>query len=395
MKNSKTVKEVFNLKLLDYLIALYFFLTPLEPIVNVIIPGGSSVKYVGGILLVVFLLHSYKYQLKHNIFIFHFLILIWLLITTLSYFYTTSTNYALIYLPTYISITVFFILLTTINYHQRQIKLFIMSTLYGSTILAIFMLSSMTLYHGKGIRYSLSILNAEIDPNNIAAFLAYGVLISFNNTFMKKNNKLKNIVFLIINIIALFYTGSRGAFITIGFALIILSIYKFRSNGRYYFSIKSIAKSMLVLTIVVVFLNIFVPESLLSRILEFTSYESGSERTNIWAFAIERLASSPLIGYGVGSFPEVANTYYGIHKGMHNTFLMVLFEVGIVGFIFFVSFIINLFLKAINQKHYFALAILFTALIPSLFLDSLVKRFFWNGLILCYILVSEVNSKAK
>lgn len=389
-----TISETtIQIKLLENLIALYFFLCPVEFAFNALVPGGSTLKYLGAIIIIILLLYLYHYKVKLNVYNFHYFIFIWLFVEIISNFWANSSVYASIYTPIYINMTIFFILLTSIQYSAKQIKLFINSTLWGSTLAAIIMLSKMTLYHGMGIRYSLTIFNTEIDPNNIAVFFAFGVIISFYNFFINGNGKILNFVFFVINLVALLISGSRGAIVTIVCTIAIVIMYKFQGKINIFKSIKYIIKIVLILMTIVWILNYLVPGKLLNRTTQVNSYEDGSDRTIIWGYAIERLVEKPILGFGVGTFPELTIPYFDQTKGMHNTYLLVLFDVGIIGFGFFISIIITLAFAATRKKHYFALAILLTALIPSFFIDALVKRFFWNGLILCYMLLSEIGEE--
>lgn len=391
----KNLGTSIKFKMFDNLVAAYFFISPLEFALNAVFPGGSTVKYLGAAIIILLMLYLYRDSEKVKIKAFHISMYLWIITVLVSYFWTQSISYALIYIKSYVNMVIFFIVLTSVNYTQKQIRLYINSMLLGSTMSAIIMLSNLTLYHGVGNRYTFNIGSAQLDPNNAAAFLCYGVVISLyyllNSVYKKK------IVYLIlfgVNLIALFFTGSRGGFLTIFITIVIILINNYRVKHNFVItSVKNTIIIALLFVVVVLALNYFVPEELLDRILQFESYGEGSERTIIWNYALNMLIEKPIVGYGIGSFPVIASMFFGLNKGMHNTYLMVLFENGIAGFCFFISGIIMLAYRAKRNKHFFALIMLFTSLIPSFFLDALVQRFFWNGLILCYILTTNINYK--
>jgi len=386
-------ESVIRFKLFDYLLAAYFFICPLEFAFNAVVPGGSTVKYLGATIIILQLSYLYKYSLKMRVKAFHISMYLWIFIVFSSYFRTYSINYALIYMTSYINIVIFFILLTIVNYNYMQVRLFINSTLWGSTVSAIIMLSGLNLYHGVGQRYTFNFLGAELDPNNAAAFLCYGVAISLYNIFSSNNkNQVFGLIIFMINLIALFFTGSRGGFITISIVTVFILFDNFRATHIWHKNtIKKILGVTIIFFVTALVLNYFVPEELLNRIFQIESYEGGSDRIIIWSYAFDKLLEKPLFGYGIGSFPEIARAFFGTDHGVHNTYLMVLFEVGLIGFTFFLAFIANLAKIAVNKKNMLAVLLILVAIIPAIFLDALVKRFFWNGLILCYMLIYNLD----
>ncbi len=387
INNKMNVNYYAGNKLITFLISLYFFLCPIEFVFNSISPIGPPIKYLGIIIILVILFRAYFVQTHLIISWVHLGLISWCFIEVLSIFWTPSIHYALVYLSSYINVIIFFTIITVFKYTISQINLFLNFTLLGSTFAAILMLNSMSLYHGEGIRYTFSFLGAELDPNNAAAFLVYGVAISFFKTLNnKKGFSIFHLALFIINAVALFFTGSRGGFVASILSIIIIT-FSLMKNKSFFNSLVYCLKITLIVLTGLWILSLFIPIELLDRFLDFESYEGGSERTVIWDFAIQQLYESPIIGFGIGSFLNTSVNYFGHVKGMHNSYLMILFETGFLGITFFMSSIIILVLKIIKSRNYFALAILLCGLIPSLFLDALVKRFLWNGLILCAILI--------
>jgi O-antigen ligase len=66
-----------------------------------------------------------------------------------------------------------------------------------------------------------------------------------------------------------------------------------------------------------------------------------SHRDEIFFLSLERIASSPIIGNGLGSFLKLSGSIWG----SHNTYLMILGEAGIVTILIFLFFIYRVFVK--------------------------------------------------
>lgn len=393
MMNNKLqqYKAQEKFRVIDYLLALYFAICPMEFALNKIIYGSSSVKYIGFVIVVVILVNCYKNRTPIKINLISIYLILWLLINIVSVLWSTGGDYSFIYLSSYINITIFFISLTLVQYNKQQIKLFIDSVLLGTSFTSVLMLSKLSLYHGKGIRYSLNLFNTELDPNNIAAFLAFGVIIALYYAYSSKKNSIIFIIITLLNFIALSITGSRGGFVTIIVSVLFLLIFKLKKKSAFIKKVSFILYSVSIFSIILIVFNYFVPFDIIARLTEINSFEGGSERALIWEYGFKLIKERPLLGYGIGSFPEAAHYFFGDYKGMHNTYLMLIFDVGFIGFSFFLSFIYKILRISFKKENELAVLLLISAIIPAFFLDVLVKRFFWNGIIIAYMLINQIQ----
>lgn len=384
MKNItiRFTKEHIFLNPIILLISLYFFLSPLEFILNTLIPGGSSVKYLGALIIVTILLESLRRKLKINVEIFNIVLIFWLIFITLSYFWATTKDGWFFYYPMYLNMCIFFIVLTTLEYKPYQIKLFLDSYLLGILVLNIYFLLNMGYVNDEGIRYTLIISGQIYDPNNLAAFQAFGVIYSFYklNTVSKWKYIYYCIFFLLL--IGLFLTGSRGGIVTALISMIIAVFAVFKDNKK-----NTIISVFLIACITVFIAGNYLSEQLINRFINVGSYKGGSMRTFIWKRAFNHIIEKPLMGYGLGAISK-----YGI---THNTYITLILEGGAIGFSIFMGYLISLTSKIIKRKDWFILAVLLCSLIPVFFLDALVKRFFWDGLILSGMLISSNSYSYK
>ena len=138
------------------------------------------------------------------------------------------------------------------------------------------------------------------------------------------------------------------------------------------------------------------------RVLDFESYTStyanGSGRTVIWKALLSSFDIHWIWGHGVGSSISYFKEIYGKAVAVHNTFLLVLYEVGIFGFgIYFFSYV---YMAIYHRRNEALFSILIGSLISSIFLDALNQRYIWNSLILCIMQYNietscQINDRAN
>jgi O-antigen ligase len=84
----------------------------------------------------------------------------------------------------------------------------------------------------------------------------------------------------------------------------------------------------------------FVPETSWTRISTISAQvDSGdlNQRTAIWAAGLKEFAAHPLLGVGEGAYLQISDRQLGEGFVAHNTFVSVLVELGIVGFLLFAA----------------------------------------------------------
>ena len=84
----------------------------------------------------------------------------------------------------------------------------------------------------------------------------------------------------------------------------------------------------------------FVPETSWTRISTISAQvDSGdlNQRTGIWAAGLKEFAAHPVLGVGEGAYLQISDRQLGEGFVAHNTFVSVLVELGIIGFLFFAA----------------------------------------------------------
>jgi O-antigen ligase len=168
------------------------------------------------------------------------------------------------------------------------------------------------------------------DPNDLA--LLFNTTLPFLLYFLLKRQK-KLIPFLgIITVItAIMLTYSRGGFL--GLCSVGLGFYLFfaRKNKKYLFLIAILAISFW----------FFSPDTYKERISTITDFEVDEEtgmtgtRMDAWRIVVKEGLKHPILGAGAGSSYYLAGKEMSDWHQVHNSFIQILVEMGIPGFIFY------------------------------------------------------------
>jgi O-antigen ligase len=143
---------------------------------------------------------------------------------------------------------------------------------------------------------------------------------------------------------ALLETGSRGGLIALGVAFTVALILGGRERTRVLTALLGFA------ALAVVYFAFAAPPELRSHVADFTT-GGGSGRTDLWAIARQVAADHPVLGVGIGNF-EAVEAEYASRTDLpsielvidephvvHNTYLELLAELGVVGFTCFIALV--------------------------------------------------------
>ncbi len=370
-------------KIEEWLVILYFFICPCELVINIAIT--SSTKYIGILILVVWLVNLFNdpkpsFTFSRGI----TSLVIWLVYCVISLAWGNESELTFGYLTTYLQMGALVFLIAQRKWSEKQINRILFAYYLGSICLAIATLAfGETRYLG---RVAIVFMGRAIDPNQVPANIIPGAIISLGYTI---NNRIKihyriitTLTFL-LTIYTIFLNGSRGAFLALSGGL--LFTYFLQPRGV---NINKIIYIGLFMGLGWFALHLL-PSETTDRILGFESYAdkyaNGENRLTIWKSLLDTFDTQWIIGHGVGSTIAYFRILVGKLRGTHNTFLLVFYEVGIIGFGFFIFTFISTLVSSIKGRFNVVTGILVASLISSFFLDSLILRYLWNGLILCVI----------
>lgn len=242
-------------------------------------------------------------------------------------------------------------------------------------------------------------------PNILGGLLAVGILLlilQIINFWRRNSNSFKNVVyifFILIFSMCLFFTFSRGAWaaLIVGLiSLLIITIWQ-----RDLLIQKRLLQIILVLALLVFFLYTINSDLVLTRLSNDTRLEvkSNTERINSYKIANEVIKENWLAGVGIGNYTSAfqnirPNLQSYSYQPVHNVFLLILAEIGIMGIIIFLIVIFRVFYdlyrrKSINDKF----TIYNLSLVLGMFTMFMVDHWWWSlhfGILLTWLTIGLV-----
>lgn len=178
-------------------------------------------------------------------------------------------------------------------------------------------------------------------PNILAGYLVVSLLMTLMlYLHYVKSNKLKIacLACSVLILIGLFLTFSRGAWIGFVIGLILFWIFNYRENFKSLFNF-----TIITLLTIVILINIFY-QPFITRLNgeERLEIKSTQERVSLYDQGFEIIKENWLLGVGIGNYSLVLQEKYPSleswdYQPVHNLYLMVLAELGIIGLLLLVG----------------------------------------------------------
>ncbi len=376
--------------------ALYFLILFLPPLPDLVLDINTFRLYLYSIINTVALIYilsdnslslSLSKVIKDKLSIIILAFIFWGL---LSYTYAFNKTEVIVRIFTFINFYITYIIISVFikNISFKEICSFISLILIAQVSFSLYALDVTTTL--REYNFDLNSKIVGIFPNrNITAaiyliqlpFLIY-LILKLKSTFFKIVLSVSGIVVVYI----IFLLASRTSYVIIAGLISLNLLYFFLYKRRSISYIKSFS-GYLTLTIIIGYIaaSLFLgsqnsanPVNRFQSI--FVEEESSSTRIRYYTFGVKDFISSPIIGYGLGNFKIISIERdrenirsYTIPYVMHNDFLEVAVELGIVGLtLFLLIFIYPIYflLKRINFKnlkteHIVVLSAVFIYLIDS------------------------------
>jgi O-antigen ligase len=175
------------------------------------------------------------------------------------------------------------------------------------------------------------------DPNSVAMTLALGLPMAWYLAMTYRRPLLRWVcrAYLPVGLFGLMLTASRGGFVTamVGLLVVPLTMTKL-SPGKLAMGIALIALSGALAVA-------YVPDTIAQRLSTTGSSVEDMNlggRFEIWTAGIKAFGHAPLTGYGAGGFKNAAAPYLrGEPRVAHNSYLSVLVEQGLIGFLLYIT----------------------------------------------------------
>lgn len=190
------------------------------------------------------------------------------------------------------------------------------------------------------------------NPNLLTSLSLSATVASLWFLARPKKNKFLAYVFLISNIIVIIGTGSRIGLIGLIF-IILGALFIFSDTKSVLQKMKLIAVIIIVgIVFFIMFKHLEIPA--LERILSEKTIDNstGISRGETWQNGLVILLEKPLFGWGFGSanyYTFISDKLGNYSWGVHNSYIAILIENGLVGTIFYILFAI-IMIKDVNKK---------------------------------------------
>lgn len=362
---------------------IYVLLSFFEPYLNGAL--GSLTKYyifaLMGLICVI--------EKKLFLFRFHGCFIVWLGYKIISTVWTTNMYIPRLHLINHIGMVALLIVLTGISWDKQSVEDIVKMMWMGSALIGLLSLRFSHPYHGVVMsRRVLYLFGQEMDPNNQAVFLLVGIAISIYFLMIEKSYKIIALFVMFINAYSMLLTGSRGGLVGVVCVILVMYLYMTR-DAKVTEKISVLAAMTLILIIGFQIAIKFLPQDTFLRLFTFSSYEGGSDRDIIWKNGLNLLFLPPhlLTGAGWGAYYG----YNGISMVMHNTYLSMLCDVGIIGVVLFFAPIVIASRTLLKQNIILPLLIIVSVFIPCFFIEAINKRFFWNAILVLFIYYANLS----
>lgn len=266
------------------------------------------------------------------------LILVMILSLPFSYYLRLS----LTGLISYCSVVLFVFLFYRLMDSSERIRRMLFVYCIGIAVYGLSILTKGTLMEGR------IAFGTMFDPNDIAFYMIS--FITFNLLFITGDNsglvRLISLTSIMLGLLIIVKTGSRGGFIAL---TAVLSF--FLLNRSTAFKISVLRKGMLVLLAIISLQFADLDMKRFRTIMDYKDdYNSTSEegRIAIWKSGMKMMATHPLAGVGLNSFPEGLGREKEARgldsakwQAAHNSLVQIGAETGIFGFILFLILSLN------------------------------------------------------
>lgn len=363
-----------------YIEAFALMIIPFEELLT--LPIGSVLRLVNMLTLFICFLYTSKIYIGNRYFgkPIHSLLLFWGYII-ISGVWCINRTFYFDRLSTYTLYILLILLLHTLMPNKEERRLMLNGIYVGGIIAAAVLLMNSGAVMDIGSRETIVIFGRMIDPN----ILAYSCAISFiiDLYYIMFEKKKIGILLIPILIYAILMLGSRGALITCVITLWYMLL-KIEFSGN-----KLLKKILLiVLAAVACFLiynEVIVTTEFGKRFTVDNLIGKGSlgtaNRDKIWKAAIQQISHRPFLGYGNGASMYAIEMVYKYY-GTHNSYLMVLLEFGIIGFVLCSIWGVREWKLCKKNQTKIYTFIFFSLMIFVFFVEGFSTKIFWGVQIL-------------
>jgi O-antigen ligase len=342
---------------------VFVFALPWENVF--VIPGLGTISKLMGLIAVAFALlaavFTGRLRYLHK---FHIVALMFLVLAGLSVFRAVYMDVAVIKFKTYVQLVAVLWIIWELAPDARHQRGLMTAYVFGSCVSAL-----LTIIVRPAVAHTTTRFAAEgFDANDLGMTLALAIPMAWYLGMTYRQPLLRWVCrgYLLIAVVAIGLTGSRGAMLDTMCALMIVPLTMTHLSPA-----KKLAAIILVLAVGAVSVA-FIPETSFQRFSTTKEeVEAGTlnGRLQIWTAGVHAFVQKPVLGWGAGSFDRTIVPWFGRPRAPHNSYLSVLVEQGIVGFLVWLSMYLIVFaqvLKLPTMERRFAVVLLGTMAVAML-----------------------------
>lgn len=259
----------------------------------------------------------------------------------LSFLWTQDVNIAIVRCTMIMSLMVLSYLIINRGVCKKELILIEFVIICAGIVTASDLIINGQNFFGNVIASRLS-LDDDSDPNYFAMSLIVPFFIAYNLIYKKGWYKLLSMITVGVIGYAVLLLASRGGILAI-FCGVVISLF---INKKY--------KVLLFFVVTVAYILSMVAQELERFSFDHIMERGGAGRTNIWMVAVEMIKDNFINGVGLNNFTKRYNEYAamsssgfseGTYRAVHNGYLEIFCELGIVGLIAY----FNIFFCAIKK----------------------------------------------
>lgn len=321
-------------------------------------------------------------------------VIVWLaFLNILSITWAQSYSSAVSHTMSFAMTGALYFLLMAYDYSEKDIRMVEISAMIGGAVLVLYVFTQVdfTLILG-GYRLDFDNLGSGnfSDPNGLAGRLMMSLFFGIKFSLAKKTKAVLRICCIGLSgliILVIFLTGSRSGFLalSVGLVFVVTSFVREKRVGL-------LMCSVLGLAVAALYLPNWLPEHIYARIFSYEKYAEvvtlEGDRIDIWThLLLDIFPQAPLVGHGAGNAALAMYQIYGRLKAIHNSHLLFLAELGVLGFVPWMVFVIAKVKKAlaVRKENPICIAVFVAILIVSFVLDASREKYLWNMFLYAYM----------
>lgn len=352
-----------------------FAVIPFEEVLT--LPIGSVLRFINLLVILFSLFETSKIKIqtrKKPV----LPMLIFLFYVAISYLWCYNRTFYFDRLSTYGMYGILILLLCSLKPTKDE-KIIMLNGLTLGGIIASLMIIFSGAATNIGGRDTLIIFGRMIDPNILAYSCVISLSICIYRLLVEKHNLTINMISSVLLIMGIVICGSRGALIA---SLITMVLCTLNIQAKRYKIFKRFF-IFICMTLIILFVYFeFILKSDFSTRFSFANLigqgnMGTANRDKIWSAAFKQIAKRPIFGYGNGSSMYAIEAVYRYY-GTHNSYIFVLLEFGIVGFVLVFVWQLREFLGCCMNECKIYKILFLTTLIFVMFIEGFSTKVFWG-----------------